>query len=114
MRHGIDLHHWYAYQQVEAETGIPGLLAIYQYRPGPQEPPDPYLLVAPFADLVGREQVGQFRPGEPGAFWNVDRFQRHHLEIGRVPNVRELNRILRPYEQGRRMNDWRQPSLDGF
>jgi hypothetical protein len=114
-RHGIDLANWNAYQQVEHETGIPGLLAIFQARPGAEAPWEPWLLVAPFADLTGG-QVGQIK-GVEVIFWDVDQFQRHQLESGRVPNLTRLTEVIHPWERkdsrgvAPRMPSWQQQNL---
>jgi hypothetical protein len=108
-QHGIDLDNWYAYREVEKQTGIPGLLAIFQERPGPEAEPDPMLLTAPFADLVGG-RIGELRPGERLIFWDVDKFECHHLQAGRVPNLTRLTKIIRPWE--RKGADGSAPRMD--
>lgn len=116
-RHGIDRANWYAYRQVERETGIPGLLAIVQHRPGPEAAPEPMLLVASFSDLARGCQFGELNGDTPMVFWDVDRFQRHHLETGRVPDLTRLTKVIHPWEkkdsQGNapRMSPWQQQDL---
>ena len=74
-RHGIDLPKWHAYCQVEKITGIPGSIAILQYRPGVNADYCPHLLQQTFTHLaltVDFEPQPQPRAPNGMAYWNVD------------------------------------------
>jgi hypothetical protein len=78
-RHGIDLPKWRAYRQVEKETGIPGGIAILQYRPGASADPCPCLLEQTFEHLeTAVDLQTQSLPHASGgmAYWNVDEMDR--------------------------------------
>ncbi len=73
-RHGIDRAKWDSYRKVEKITGIPGSIAIIQYRPGASADPFPHLLEQSYSRL---EQTVQFAAPTAHAptgmvYWNVD------------------------------------------
>lgn len=106
-RTGVDLPNWHDYLQVESETGIPGYMAILQYRKGPGAPPDPLLLEAPFSRLraVSQEDPTPREHARRGmVYWPVNFFDRHALSASadHLDLLPRLTRIIHPWErQGR-------------
>jgi hypothetical protein len=103
-RHGIDLPNWQDYLQVETETGIPGYLAILQYRKGPGLSPDPLLLEAAFAALqdVTQEDPARREHARRGmVYWPVSAFGQYPLgmSVSRLELLPRLTRIVHPWER---------------
>lgn len=101
-RHGIDLPKWRAYRAVERETGIPGSIAILQYRPGAHADPEPHLLEQTFSHL---HEVIDFAP-EPTptaphgmAYWNVDEMETKCRLDFDFRDVERLTRVIHPWER---------------
>lgn len=111
-RHGIDLPKWQAYREVERITGIPGWLAILQFRPGAEADPDPHLLVQSLEHLAGILDVA----AEPTAtaprgmvYWNVDEMDTvTRLDFGL--DVERLTEVIHPWEM--KTKDGRAPHAD--
>lgn len=97
-RHGIDLRLWDEYLKVQAETGLPGDLAIVQVRPGPAAEPNPTLLVASFDALANEGQVGNTSDG-PRIFWDVSRFRRWVINDCQIPPIPSLRKVVHPWER---------------
>lgn len=106
-RHGIDLPKWHAYRKVEEVTGIPGSIAVLQYRPGANADPCQYLLQQSFARL---SRTVDFDPRPLAhaphgmAYWNVDEMDilcRLDFDFTDVPAL------------AHRIHAWEQKAKDG-
>lgn len=101
-RHGVDLPNWRAYLAVECLSGIPGYLAIFEFKPGPDPDvdPDPHLLLASFADL--RLTVQEQENGKPPMAWfDRDRFDRFPMDLDsdEMPDLILRPRLVHPWER---------------
>jgi hypothetical protein len=103
-RHGTDLHKWRAYIEAERETGFPGAIAVLQYKPGPDSPPNPVWYLQTLAQLACTVQEDS-RPTQRAprgmAYWNVDEMDfKGPLDIA-TPNTPLLTRTIHAWERGR-------------
>lgn len=107
-RHGIDLPNWYAYREVEKITGVPGHLAVLQYRPGANVDPDPHLLMQSFAHL---HEVIDFQPDpiptapRGMAYWNVDEMNTITRLDFNFTDVERLTKVIHPWEARTKSGD---------
>jgi hypothetical protein len=112
-RHGIDLPKWHAYRKVAAETGMPGGIAILQFRPGPDADPYPCLLEQMFDHLACTVQIDPepTRTAPRGmAYWDVDEMDVVCMLDFDFSDVPRLTRVIHAWEQKSR--DGKAPAVD--
>lgn len=100
-RHGIDLPKWKAYGEVERISGIPGSIAVLQYRAGADAYPDPHLLVQTFEHLRGVVDVEpKATETAPGGmvYWNVDEMDTVARLDFNVTDIERLTKVIHPWE----------------
>jgi hypothetical protein len=112
-RHGVDLPNWHHYRKVEEVTGIPGDIAILQYRPGPEADPYPCLLEQSFEHLAHTIDFDpRSQPHAPRgmAYWNVDEMDVVCLLDFDFTDVPRLTKVIHTWE--RKARDGRAPAAD--
>lgn len=97
-RTGVDLRNWNSYVRVQAESGIPGELAIVHVRPRPEAAIDPHLLIAPFWRLSEVGEVNTFPGVGPRMMFELSHFHSYRLEDCEVPPLPNLRKSVRPWE----------------
>ena len=101
-RHGIDIPKWDDYRKVEELTGIPGWIAVLQYRPSPKAAPCPHLLIQSFEALA---RVVDFdrRPTASAprgmVYWNVDEMDVVGPLDFDFTNIPEMTRKVHAWEE---------------
>jgi hypothetical protein len=112
-RHGIDLPKWHHYRKVEAATGIPGGIAVLQYRPGPDANPYPCLLEQMFEHLAATVQFdSRPTPTAPNgmAYWDVDEMDVLCMLDFDFTDIPRLTRIIHSWE--RKSREGNAPTVD--
>jgi hypothetical protein len=101
-RHGIDLPKWEHYRVVERATGIPGSIAVLQYRRGAEGDPDPYHLEQSFEHLARIVQIEPRPiPSAPQGmvYWNVDEMDVVGPLNFDFTDVQRLTNVIHAWEQ---------------
>jgi hypothetical protein len=112
-RHGIDLPKWRAYRKVESKTGIPGGIAVLQFRPGAAADPCPCLLEQTFEHLAATVDIEPApQPHAPCgmAYWNVDEMERVCWLDFDFTDVPRLTEVVHAWEEKTR--DGKTPQMD--
>jgi hypothetical protein len=112
-RHGIDLPKWHHYRKVEVATGIPGGIAVLQYRPGPDANPYPCLLEQMFEHLAATVQFdSRPTPSAPNgmAYWDVDEMDVLCMLDFDFTDIPRLTRVIHGWE--RKSREGKAPTVD--
>lgn len=106
-RHGTDLHQWRAYLDAQTETGLQGSIALLQYAPGPEAPPDPCWYFQTLSQLAStvQENPSPTKKAPRGmAYWDVDEMDFMGRLDFRAPDVPLLTRTIHEWERSKKMN----------